>query len=394
VIRRLLTLLTVITLLAPAVAAHDVVVDQVVLIAVEQQADQLLIRLHVPVSVFGNAALPPVEDVAADIARSLDVRLAAASLPAPVATARLAGDQASVDIALLYASRADAPGLSARLNVFAAGERPVRTVLRQRLTSGREHTLSVTGPPVRVTFDPDTRDVLGDFTARGVRTLLGAADALLFLVCVLLTVRRARSAAALFGALALGQSITLAIALALPVLSPDSLTALAMVAASAVVIAALQVVVRAQLRWTFVLTFAFGVLSGFAFGNTLSASTPFAGSHVIAGSAAFAGLALLGEFWFGAIAWATRAWLDERGVSERIVTVLGSLLIAHTALHLAMDRGSVLAESGGFGGERALIWVTLGWVCVMLVFALSNFVRGRTVSPAALGAAPESAEAL
>ncbi len=395
-IRRLLATLAVIALVSPVmpVSAHDIVVEQIVLISVEQQADQLFIRLHVPVSVFGNAALPPPEAVAADVARNLDVRVAGASLPDPIANARLASDRASLDIDLLYASRVDAPGVSARLNVFAAGQRPVRAVVRHRLASGREQTISVTGQPVRVTFDPDTRDVLRDFAARGLRALLGGGDHLLFLLCVLLTARHGRSAVALFGAAALGQTIAAAITLTAPALTADALTAFAMVAASMVVIAALQAIVHAQLRWTLALAFAFGALNGFAFGNTLAASAPFAGSHVSVGVAAFGSIALLGEFWFGAIAWATRTWMDERGVPERFVTILGSLLIAHTALHLAMDRGSVLAESGSFGGERALVWLTFGWACVMLIIALFNFVRGRTLNAGVLGSEPERAEAV
>ena len=395
-IRGLLASLAAITLVSPVmpVSAHDIVVEQVVLISVEQQADQLLIRLHLPVSVFGSAALPPLEAIAVDVARNLDVRVARASLPAPGVSARLAGDRASMDIDLLYTSRADAPGLSARLNVFTAGERPIRTVVRQRLTSGRDHTISVTGPPVRVTFDPDARDVLRDFASRGLRALLDGGDHLLFLLCVLLTVRRAGSAAALFGAVALGQAIAVAITLAAPALTADALAALAMLAASTVVIAALQAIVGAQLHWVLALAFAFGALNGVAFGHTLAASAPFAGSHVSVGVTALGSIALLGEFWFGAIAWATRAWMDEHGVPKRFVTILGSLLIAHTALHLVMDRGSVLTESGSFGGDRVLVWLTFGWACVMLIIALSNFVRGRTLNAGVLGSEPESAEAV
>ena len=115
--------------------------------------------------------------------------------------------------------------------------------------------------------------------------------------------------------------------------------------------------------------------------------------HVILGAVAFGSVALLGEFWLGAIAWATRTWMDERGVPGRLVTVLGSLLVAHSAVHLVMNRGGVLAESGALGGERALVWLTFGWACVMLIIALSNFVRGRTLNAAALMRNAESAEA-
>ena len=50
--------------------------------------------------------------------------------------------------------------LSARLNVFAGSERPIRTTVRYRLSSGHEQRISVTGPPARVAFDPGGWEVL------------------------------------------------------------------------------------------------------------------------------------------------------------------------------------------------------------------------------------------
>jgi len=62
----------------------------------------------------------------------------------------------------------------------------------------------------------------------------------------------------------------------------------------------------------------------------------------------------LGEFVLGAIVWATRMWLNERGVSERLIAVLGSVVVAHEAVHRLVDRGHTIAQSGSFGGEHAL----------------------------------------
>jgi HupE / UreJ protein len=255
----------------------------------------------------------------------------------------------------------------------------VRTNLRYLPPSGHDHTISVTGPPVRVLFDPSARDALQQFIARGLRALLDGGDHLLFLVCLLLPVRRARSAAALFVAAALGQTIAIALSVLQPAMTVESLTALAMIAASAVVVAALQNVVRARLRWVGLLALAFGALNGFAFGHALAVSEQFAGSHGWMAVAAFVIVVLLGELWLGALAWATRTWLDERAMPERVVTVVASAIVAHSALHRVIDRGQIIAQTGSFGAERALVWLTLGWACVMMLVALANAISGRTL---------------
>jgi hypothetical protein len=239
--------------------------------------------------------------------------------------------------------------------------------------------LSVTGPAVRVVFDPDLGDVLQQFAARGLRALLDGGDYLLFLMCVLLPVRRARSVATLFACAALGQAIAIAISVVLPSLSLESLTAIAMIAASAVVMAALQNVVQAGLRSVVLLSFAFGALNGFAFGAPLAAAEQFAGSHRLMAVVAFVTVALSGELWLGALAWATRTWLDERGVPERIVSIGVSVIIAHSAVHSVIDRGHSLAQAASFGFERALVWLTLGWAGVMLLVVVVKAVAGRVL---------------
>jgi hypothetical protein len=228
-------------------------------------------------------------------------------------------------------------------------------------------------------FDPGVRNVLQQFIARGARALLDGGDHLLFLLCVLLPVRRARSAAALFAAGALGQAIAMVISVLRPAMTAETLTALAMIAASMVVIAALQNVVRARLRRVVPLAFAFGALNGFAFGDALTRSEQFAGSHVSIAVVAFFVVALAGELWLGVLVWATRAWLDERGMPERVVSILASAVIAHSAIHRVVDRGGILAQDGSFVAERALVWLTLGWACVMMLVALANAMSGRTL---------------
>ena len=48
----------------------------------------------------------------------------------------------------------------------------MRTNLRYRPTSAHEHTISVTGPSVRIAFDPGSMEVLQQFVAQGLRALV------------------------------------------------------------------------------------------------------------------------------------------------------------------------------------------------------------------------------
>jgi hypothetical protein len=374
----------------PRVLAHEVPVEHVVDVSAEPRGSDLLLRVHLPAAVVGDANLPRLADgtldaaasagrlrlVAADLARNLDVQQGDVSLQGAVESADVAAGGTSIDVVLKYPGGAG-EDVSARLNAFRAVDAPVRTNLRYRLPSGRDHAVSVTGQPARVSFDPGLREVVLLFVGRGVRALLDGGDHLLFLVCVLLPMRRRRFALTLFGAAAMGQAIAIGFSVLRPVTVESSVDALAMIAASAVVVAALQNIVQARERLVVLLALAFGLVNGISLGHELLLSTPLAWSHAAAAAVVFAATVLVGELWLGALAWATRTWLDERGVPERILSLLISALIIHTAAHRFVDRGHVVAQAGSFAAERALVWVTLGWLAAMLLVAIAGALAAR-----------------
>jgi hypothetical protein len=376
--------------LAPAFA-HEVPVEHVVDIVVDPRGSDLVVRVHLPAAVVSgtsaagvsgplvDAAVSPerLRVVAADLAHNLELQQGDAVLPATVASARLAADNASIDIELRYPRHDGSAPISARLNAFRTAGAPVRTSVRYQLPSGREHTIGVTGPPERITFDPGIGEVLPEFIGRGVRVLLNGGDHLLFLLCVLLPLRRARSALALFATAGLGQAVAFTLSALRPGITESSVDTLAMIAASTVVVAGLQNVVRARERLVVILALTFGLLSGFSIGHEFVVAAPFAWSHAFAAAVVFAATVLVGELWLGALAWATRAWLEDRGVPERVVTLAASAVIIHTAAHRLVERGAVVAQAGSFGAERALVWITLAWVAVMLIVAAANALAAR-----------------
>jgi len=371
--------------------------EQVIDIVVQPRASELVVRLHVPAAALAGATLPhlpdgrldpstidtPLRIVAADIARNLDVRQDDGTLGVPLAAARVGADQHSIEVELTYAIDPGEAGISARLNAFRSEQQPVRTQAQYLPPSAPAQTISVSGTPARVLFDPGVADALGEIFARGVRALLGGGDQLLFLICLLAPLRKARPAARLVAAMAVGQAATMIVMAGRFGPSGIALTALAMVAASAVVIAALQNVVRARFRWTAAAALAFGLLNGFAFGGSFLGAAPYAGAHQRLAFAAFLLVVELGQVWLAAILWAARWWLDSRGIAERTIAIFASVVIAHEALHRVTDRGGLLAQSGSFGGERAVVWLALGWIAVMVVVAIAN-----ALSAQARGKAP------
>ncbi len=212
---------------------------------------------------------------------------------------------------------------------------------------------------------------------RAFRAVLGGGDHLLFLLCLLLPVRRLRTAAGLLLALTAGQIVSIVASALLAPPGAVALPAVAMFAASALVMAALQAVVGAGQPWTWLLALVFGAANGFTFGSTLVAARQFAGSHVWIALAAFLAVVVLAELWMGVLGWAARLWLDTRGASERGLVLIGAAIIAHSGVHAVMDRGQAFAQTGAFGAGHAVAWLAAGWVCAVLLTAAPAILRDR-----------------
>ena len=359
---------------------------------VADQGNQLVVTLQVPAVVAGDARLPgllkgtgtaALQDqlriVAAGIAHNLDVRQGDITLADPTVTVRPDASRTSIEVELRYPSRPSTNRFSARVNAFSSTDGPVRTVARYNPGSGRDQIVSVTGPAVRVMFDPPFAAVLRQFAVRGLRVLFDGGDHLLFFVCLLLPMRRTRSVAGLVAAVVLGQAVAIVVAVYQAPMSADWMAGAAMVAASAIVIATLQGVVGARVRWTMLIALAFGVLNGCLLAQTAVTTAQFGGEHSSAAMFTFAAVVLIGELWLAALAWAFRAWLDERGLPDRVAAIVGLAMVAHQALHRVVDRADVVAQGGSLGDERVLLWLTLAWIGAVLLAAASNAVAGAPV---------------
>jgi hypothetical protein len=368
-----------------ALAAHEVIVEQIVEMTLTPQSGTLIVGLHVPAAVAGDPGLidllkggdtaalaERLRIVNADIARNLDLQQGGAGLVNPATTSSRGADGSSIEVTLRYPVQGDDGDFSARLNTFSSKEGPVRTIAHYRPASGREQIVSVAGPAARVAFDPPFTTVVSSFGLRGLHALFESGDYFVFLICLLLPLRSVRSLLVLFAAAALSQAVVIGLYVVDAAAMGPWLPGAAMAAASAIVIASMQNVANARWRWVLALVPAFAALNGWTLGQSAEASAQFAGAHVLSGTLAFGTVVLLGELWLGVLVWMCRTWVHERGLSDQLLVLVGSALVAHSAVHRVMERAQIVAQDGSFGGDRAMTWLTLFWVGAILIAAITN----------------------
>ena len=395
---------------APTLAAHDVPSEPAVEAFIAPGPGQLLVLLRVPTVALVDAGLPRLADgtlnasglepalllVATAVADNLEIRKSDTALARPsirVAASPLsdrsfstfadavehfqavrnqpiespAETEAFIDIEMVYAvptGLGGDEGFSARLDVFSSPGQAVRTVAHYVAPTG-ERTVSVRRSTERVSFDPEPGEVVRQFSGRALQALFNGGDYLLLILCLVVPWRRAQDVAALFAATVIAQVAGAIVAARVPP-APLSLLSVQMVAASSIVIASLQNVAAARLRWVGALVVFFGGLYGLVLGDTVAGVSGFAGRHDLLAMTTFLVVLELAVLWIGSVLWLSMRWLNDRGLSDRAASILFAALVAHTAIHRVMDIGEAFPS----GLDRVLVPLTLGWACVMLLVGL------------------------
>ncbi len=399
-----------------ALAAHAVPPEPTVEAFIHPQPGQLLVLLRLPTVALVDASLPRLVDgtlnatalepalrlVAAAVADNLEFRKGDITLARPsirVAASPLsdrsfttfasaiehvraapnqpiesfAETEAFVDIEMVYAvpqGLGGDEGFSARLDVFSSPGQPVRTVAHYVAPTG-ERTVSVRRSTERVSFDPHPGEVVKQFSGRALETLFSGGDYLLLILCLVVPARRAQDVAVLFAAGVIAQIAGAIVAVGTPP-APLSLLVVQMVGASSIVIASLQNIAAARLRWIRVLVVFFGGLYGLVLGDTIAGVSGFAGRHDLLAMLTFLVVLELAVLWIGSVLWLSMRWLNDRGLPDRAVSILFGALVAHTAIHRVMDIGEAFPS----GLDHVLVPLTLGWASVMLLVGLVEVLTG------------------
>jgi hypothetical protein len=258
------------------------------------------------------------------------------------ATIDLPWRQAMLDVALDYDIPSDRAHFAVRPALARLGVRTT-TVLRFLPPDGPERAVEYVGDPGLVRLDPRWHQAALAFLTLGVRHILGGLDHLLFLLCLLIPLRRLRPLAGVVTSFTAAHSITLA-ASALG-LAPDALwfpPLVELLVALSIVYMAVENVVGARLDRRWVVAFAFGLVHGFAFSFALRESLQFAGAHLATALLGFNVGVELGQLGVIAVALPALALLFRRATTERMGVIVCSVLVGHTAWHWMLDRADVL----------------------------------------------------
>lgn len=267
----------------------------------------------------------------------------------------------------------------------------VITVLRLVLPGGEIRAFEFEGDPGLVRLDPRWHQAALRFVDLGFLHILDGTDHLLFLFCLVIPFRRLRTLIPVVTAFTAAHSLTL-MASAYN-LAPDFLWFPPMIEtliATSIVYMALENIVGAgsvERRW--MIAFGFGLVHGFGFSFALRQSLQFAGTHLLTSLLSFNVGVELGQLLVLMVLIPVLQLFFRYAVTERMGTIILSAIVAHTAWHWMLDRGSVLRQFRFAWPvlDAAFLAVVLRW---LLFFAIlggilwllqmaSRWWTGRTV---------------
>jgi hypothetical protein len=215
----------------------------------------------------------------------------------------------------------------------------------------------------------------------GSDVLFEGADFLMLAVCLIAVARSNRAMSVATAAVLAGQIVVVGLSAAgLLALSPSTMLVLGTLAASAVVVLAIQDVASPQSPWLPALCFAFGVMSGPAIASRLLHDWGFAGSHILVAPVGFILTVAIGEIWVMALLWSAAGLIRRRGRIAELVVLSTAVFAGHAALHHVIDQGQALADAGTFTFDRFMFSVTVGWALLIVTAGiLSTLFSGTAV---------------
>ncbi len=306
----------------------------------------------------------------------------------PLDSVRIQWQQTLFDVSLEYTLPAADAQLVLHPDFAHLGIR-TSSVLRIVSSDGSERALTYTGNPESVALDPRWYQTSVQFLTVGFKHILGGLDHLLFVFCLVLPLRTWRSLVTIVTAFTVAHSLTLggaALGYAPTALWFPPLVE-TLIAASIVWLTIENIVLpeeRLASRWP--LAFGFGLIHGFGFSFALGETLQFAGGNLVSALAAFNVGVEIGQLAVLLTA-LPLLWLARRYAGtgrERLITIVGSVLVAHTAWHWMTHRGAVLAEHRDslawptFDGSLALAAMRialLGSVALAVALAMRQILR-------------------
>jgi hypothetical protein len=298
-------------------------------------------------------------------------------------------NQALLDVLLEYPIQSAQSAFAIDSELARLGIRVV-TVVRFIQPSGAVRTFEFTGNPGALRLNPRWHHAAARFVRAGFLHILDGIDHLLFLLCLMIPIRRIVPLVGVITAFTAAHSITL-IAAALG-LAPGALWFPALIEtliAMSIVYMALENIVGARLRTRWVVAFGFGLVHGFGFSFALRDSLQFAGSHLLTALLFFNAGVELGQVVVLLVLVPALQIVFRYVVPERIGIIVLSALIAHTGWHWMIDRGETLRQFQFVWPGLTVVAVgsALWWLTIAIVVGGLGWVTFLTVRAARSGPA-------
>jgi len=305
---------------------------------------------------------------------SFDEAMAQLSRPRLPDDTNLYWNQGMLDVDLEYPIHAQNANFAIDPRLERLG---LKTVIALRFLppKGAERAFELHGNPGIVRLDPRWHQAAFRFVALGFFHILDGTDHLLFILCLVIPLRRFRTLALIVTAFTLAHSVTL-IASALGY-APGGLWFPPLVEtliAVSILWMALENIAGADLQRRWMIAFGFGLIHGFGFSFALRESLQFAGSHLLTSLLAFNVGVEAGQLLVLAALVPALALLFRYVVAERIGTIILSALVAHTAWHWMLERGDKLRQFPFPDFDAATIAAAMRAAMAVLVACLAMWV--------------------
>lgn len=279
-------------------------------------------------------------------------------------------NQVLFDVLFEYRIQSEHSEFSIRPGFERLGAR-VSTVLRFVPPGDTERVYEFRGDPGRITLDPRWHQAATRFIKSGFLHILDGIDHLLFLLCLVIPLRKLRPLVIVVTAFTFAHSLTL-IASAFDFVPhalwfPPLIETL--IAMSILYMALENIAGSTTQRRRWMVAFGFGLVHGFGFSFALSETLQFAGTHLLTSLISFNLGVELGQLLVLLLSIPLIQALFRFVVAERIGTIILSALVAHTGWHWMTERADRLWQ---YDFEwpaitPALLANTVYWLMLILI---------------------------
>jgi hypothetical protein len=289
-------------------------------------------------------------------------------------------EQGFFDAHLTYAIASPSSHFTIRTAVAPELKDYLKLTLRFARPGEKSRAMVITSRSGTVALDPAWYEAAASFVQLGFLHILSGVDHLLFLLCLVLTLRGWRQILAIITMFTVAHSVTLlgaayGFAPRGAWFPPFVETAIA----ATIVYTALENIVGMDLRRRWVVTGLFGLVHGFGFSYGLQENLQFAGQYLVTSLLAFNIGIELGQVAALLVMLPAIALLRRDAARERIGVIILSALVVNTAWDWMMERASILWKVEWPPLDGPAIVVLARWAAGVLIVvgAVSLVARRR-----------------